>query len=135
MQLDDLSVLQYVVRSDATRERLLHESKTLSTALDAKDPTAAVRAYRQVSHERLEKRLADARQIAKRRSGARGKEASKVQLRLEGEADASADRLTVTPSVDEISTETQKAAEMLSEVQTSLELVGDVFLVRRTLVG
>lgn len=123
IQLEDLTVLQYVVRSDATRERLLHKSRLLSAALDMEDPTAAVRAYRRVAHERLEKRLADVKQIAKRRSGARGKEASKVQLRLEGEVDASAARLTEPLSVDEISDETQKSAEMLSEVQTSLELV------------
>ncbi|KAK4620608.1 ABC transporter F family member 3 [Fulvia fulva] len=123
IQLEDLTVLQYVVRSDATRERLLHKSRLLSAALDMEDPTAAVRAYRRVAHERLEKRLADVKQIAKRRSGARGKEASKVQLRLEGEVDASAARLTEPLSVDEISDETQKSAEMLSEVQTSLELM------------
>ena len=73
LNLDDVTVLQYVIRSDAKREQLLRESRILSNAFEAtKDPNAPVRACRQLSHERLERELEQLRQVAIRRSGARG---------------------------------------------------------------
>ena len=86
LDLADLTVLQHVVKSDRRRERLLHEERTLSPAIeDAKDPTAAVRAYRRIYLERLEHRMHEARQIALRRSGARGAKARKTVVQLEEE--------------------------------------------------
>lgn len=86
LRLSDLTVLQHVIKSDRRRERLLHEERVLSTAIEnVKEPTAAVLAYRQMNHERLEQRTHEARQIALRRSGARGAKAKKELLRLEAE--------------------------------------------------
>jgi ATP-binding cassette subfamily F protein 3 len=50
-----------------------------------RDSSAPVKAYRKVSHERLEHRLAEIRQIALRRSGARGAKAKKELIKTEEE--------------------------------------------------
>lgn len=86
LNLSETTVLDYVVRSDRKREILLAEERELSTAIDTfQKPTAAVLAYRKVSHERLERRAQEARQIALRRSGARGMKARKTLIALEDE--------------------------------------------------
>lgn len=86
LKVTDLTVLQHVIKSDRKRERLLHEERILSSAIEnVKEPTAAVSAYRKVCHERLEQRTHEARQIAVRRSGARGAKARKTLIQLEAE--------------------------------------------------
>lgn len=86
LNLSEMTVLEYVVRSDRKREILLKEERELSTAIDTSQrPTAAVLAYRKVSHERLERRTSEARQIGLRRSGARGIKARKTLIALEDE--------------------------------------------------
>lgn len=129
LALEDLSVLEYVVRSDELRERLIRESRLLEAALEASssETVAAVRALRKVEFQRLSKRLDEWRQIAERRSGARGKESRKVLIALEEEIKVAEERLEGDVSVEEMSSETQRAAELLSEVQTSLELVSGTF--------
>jgi ATP-binding cassette, subfamily F, member 3 len=68
------------------REQLLSEELRLSAAIDnSQRPTAAVIAYRQIGHQRLQQRTQDARQIASRRSGARGMKARKTLIALEEE--------------------------------------------------
>lgn len=86
LKLEDVTVLQHVVRSDKKRERHLHEEGLLSAAIEnTADPTAVVKAYRKVALERAEQDRHDARQIALRRSGARGAKAKKVLLEREAE--------------------------------------------------
>ncbi|KAK4493681.1 hypothetical protein PRZ48_014866 [Zasmidium cellare] len=125
LELEEVSVLEYVVRSDEVREKLIREAKVLERALESSgsDSMAAVRALRKVEHERLSKRLDEWRQIAERRSGARGKDSRKVLIELEEEHKISEERLEGDVSVEEMSSETQRAAELLSQVQTSLELM------------
>lgn len=96
LKLTDLTVLQHVIKSDRKRERLLQEERMLSSAIEnVKVPTAAVVAYRKVCHERLEQRTHEARQIALRRSGARGAKARKTLLQLEAEVKESEERYTI----------------------------------------
>lgn len=86
LKLVDQTVLQHVIKSNKKRERLLHEERTLSTALESvKDPISTVRAYRSIRHERLNHQMHQARQIQLRRSGARGAKARKTLLQLEEE--------------------------------------------------
>lgn len=86
LKLSDIKVLEHVIKSDKKRERLLHEEQILSTAIEnVRIPTAPVHAYRRICHERLEQRTEDARQIALRRSGARGAKARKTLIQLEEE--------------------------------------------------
>ena len=138
------TVLQHVIKSNKRRERLLNEESLLSVALEqVRSPTAAVEAYRSVSHDRLVQQVHEARQIQLRRSGARGAKARKSLLELEDELKESenrfipplehrrdisdiARRLRQPPQdIDtaEISQGTRQAANLLAEVQTSLELV------------
>lgn len=93
LTLSDPTVLDHVVKSDKTRERLLHEERILSAALEnTKEPNAIVQAYRIVCHERLKNRTHVARQIQLRRSGARGAKARKTLLQLEEELEKSETR-------------------------------------------
>lgn len=62
----------------------------ISAALDnATDPSAAVRARRMVKHERLQRTLDEAHQIAQRRSGAKGWKARGDLVKLEERLDTS----------------------------------------------
>lgn len=86
LKLEDVTVLQHVIKSDKKRERLLHEEKLLSAAIDnTANPLAVVQAYRDVAFERLELQTHEARQISLRRSGARGAKAKKTLLQREAE--------------------------------------------------
>lgn len=140
-------MLQHVIKSDKKRERHLREERLLASAIDnAADPTAVVQAYRQVDFERLEHHTHDARQIALRRSGARGAKAKKALLQREAELEEAQKRSVVLcrsfsgtafandwcarlqqPSQEYDATEigegSRKAADLLGEIQTSLELV------------
>lgn len=127
LDIDDLSVLDYVVRSDEKRENLLREAEVLEKALEEKEGLAAVRALRKVELERLRKKVEETRQIAERRSGARGKDTRKVLIQQEEELKVAKERVEGDVSVEEMSSETQRAAEMLTEVQTGLELVSSIF--------
>ncbi|QDS72049.1 hypothetical protein FKW77_002532 [Venturia effusa] len=123
----DETVLEHVVRSDAARESLVKEAEVLSKAVENHvDSTATVKAYRQVAHQRLQKQLDEWRQIATRRSGARGKDARKELIIMEEEFAESLERLSadleaIDPAV--LSAETNEAVDMLSEVQSRLEMM------------
>lgn len=105
----------------------MREAKVLSDAVEhSTDPLAPVRAYRKISHERLEVQLTEAHRMAERRSGARGKLARKELIKLEERLEESKARLTqdeteIDPT--KLSEETHAAADMLTSVQSALELM------------
>lgn len=88
-------------------------------------------AFRQINHARLEVKLDHARAKADRtssafRDGARGLKARKAFIAAEKEVEESKAKLDVDLnqiSPEELSTETQGAVDMLSEVQAALDLV------------
>lgn len=89
----DETVFQHVMRSDKRRERLLYESRRLSEAVEnIKDPTAATRVYRELSHQRLEHDVIKAREKAAGISGARGSKACNTLTQLEEELSQAFDR-------------------------------------------
>lgn len=58
------TVSDYVVRSSRRREIFLREAEVLSCALEiGSDSLAAVRAFREVSHRRLERKVENARRL------------------------------------------------------------------------
>lgn len=119
------TVLQHVVRGDRVRERYVREAEILG-AVDEGDALASVRAYRRVGAERLALRLEEAHRVAERRSGARGKTARKELVKLEEryeEARRSVHEEEADIGPAQISEETQAAADMLSGIQASLELM------------
>lgn len=86
LKLEEVTALQHVIRADKKRERLLREEKLLSATIEnTADTTSLVQAYRKVAFERVEQQTHEARQIALRRSGARGAKAKKILLQREGE--------------------------------------------------
>lgn len=127
LRLDEETVLQHVVRSDRVRERYTREARILSDAIEnGADAMAPVRAYRRIQTERLALRLREAHRIAERRSGARGKLARKDLLKLEERYEAAKrsveeDERAVDPQ--QMSEDTQGAADLLSGIQASLELM------------
>ncbi|KAF1925147.1 ABC transporter ATP-binding protein uup-1 [Didymella exigua CBS 183.55] len=124
---EEETVLQHVVRSDRVRERCTREADMLADAIEnARDAMAPVRAYRRIQSERLACRLREAHRVAERRSGARGKLARKELIRLEErceEAKSKVDEEEGEVDAKQVSEDTQAAADMLSGVQASLELM------------
>jgi ATP-binding cassette subfamily F protein 3 len=127
MKIGEETVLQHVVRSDRVRERYMHEATILSDAIEhSTDPMAPVRAYRKIIHERLALQLKEGHRIAERRSGARGKLARKELIKLEERFEESKGRLQqderdIDPT--HLSEETHAAADMLTSVQSALEMM------------
>ncbi|KAI7465196.1 ABC transporter domain-containing protein [Hortaea werneckii] len=125
-----VTVVEHVLRSDKHRERLIEQAKRLSAAVeDTEDPIAAVRVYRELSCERLDSDVAEARQIANRRSGARGLKARKELIRLEegmSEAVNRLQELSLTGGNDEqvessaVAEENQKAHDLLETTNAAL---------------
>ncbi|KZM21385.1 uncharacterized protein EKO05_0010663 [Ascochyta rabiei] len=140
--LQEETVLQHVVRSDHVRERYAREAKILSDAVEnSKDAMAPVRAYRRIQTERLALRLKEAHRIAERRSGARGKQARKELIRLEEryvESKHAVEEKENDVDPTRLSEDTQAAADMLSSVEASLELMNAAAAevkARRVLLG
>ena len=80
-----------------------------------------------MAHDRLERKLEEARRIAELRSGARGKDARAVLIKVEQEVAASSallaeDAAGLEPGV--VAEETQLAVDMLADAENSLEMVG-----------
>ncbi|KAL5382937.1 hypothetical protein DPSP01_006207 [Paraphaeosphaeria sporulosa] len=127
MKVKEETVLQHVVQSDRLRERYTREANVLGEAIEqSSDPMAPVRAFRKVTHDRLALQLKEANRIAERRSGARGKLARKELIKLEERFEESKARLTHDESeVDaaNLSTETRAAADLLTNIQSALELM------------
>ena len=127
LDLAEETVLQHVVRSDRVREQHTEEESTLNEAIaNEKDAMAPVRAYRRIRSERLAVRLKEAHRIAERRSGARGKLARKELIMLEeafSESRTAVEQEESEVDATRMSEETKAAADMLSAVQASLELI------------
>lgn len=80
-----------LLRHEFTDSRL--STIDLSEALDnANDPLAVVRAIRKLKHERLEQALSEMKEIAARRSGARGAKSRKDLISLEEQVAVSTSR-------------------------------------------
>ncbi|KAH9879501.1 hypothetical protein IAQ61_001319 [Plenodomus lingam] len=121
------TVLRYVMRGHRAREQYTREERRLQEAFESSsDALAPARAYRQICHERLAVRLKEGHRIAERRSGARGKQARKELVQLEGRFGASVTQVRrheADMDAKQISAETQAAADMLADAQASLELM------------
>ena len=127
LKIKSETVLEHVIRGDRRRERLLHEAEILSKGLDSQtDATGAVSAFRVVRHERLQHKLEESRRLAERRSGARGLKARQELISVEEEivqSQASLDEDLNNIDTTVLSEQTKGAVDMLSEVQSSLDLM------------
>lgn len=87
------TVLEHVLRSDKQRERLIHEANRLTMAMDnVADANAMLKVYRELTCERLERDVSEARHRASRTSGVRGLGARKALTKLEEELAAASKR-------------------------------------------
>ncbi|KZV85529.1 P-loop containing nucleoside triphosphate hydrolase protein [Exidia glandulosa HHB12029] len=116
----DYTVTQRVVASDKRRELAMREHKMISEALESGDLIEIATAVAMLQLERAEAELEDAKKIALKRSGARGKEARKDLLQAEANLAAAEERV-ITPEINE--TVVTKATTMLEEIQSTLDAI------------
>ncbi|KAF1807966.1 ABC transporter domain-containing protein [Eremomyces bilateralis CBS 781.70] len=121
---DTETLLDHVVRSDARRERLLHEEAILSSSLkETADPVAAVQAIRRINLDRLKRKLEEAKRVAEKRSGARGAKARKELIQVENEVSEAEKAATDDPASNEedMGSAHDNAFGMLESVRMELE--------------
>ncbi|KAI5891724.1 P-loop containing nucleoside triphosphate hydrolase protein [Schizophyllum commune H4-8] len=117
-KVDELTVLQVVVKSDRKREAALKEYTILESVATPED---AGRAIAEVNLERARAQLTVARKVADRRSGARGAEARKVLLAAEAGFKEAEGRV-ISPARDADTLVVAHA--MLEEVKDALYALG-----------
>ncbi|TWU76593.1 hypothetical protein ED733_008054 [Metarhizium rileyi] len=123
-QKPEASVLREVIDRATSRDTIEQEIKALSDSVDASDPFGPVRALRSLKHDRLRKRLFCMDKEARLRSGARGIQARKALVAFEqvvADSDAMINQSSEEISPEILQTETQEAADMLSELQIQVE--------------
>ncbi|KAK0202880.1 ATP-binding cassette, sub-family F, member 3 [Desarmillaria ectypa] len=89
------TVFSHVISSDSRRRRALEDAQALSEALESTSPLDIVITVREIEHEQLERKLAEMKEIASHRSGARGAKARKELIAAEGRDGAEVDSLTI----------------------------------------
>ncbi|PSS02168.1 ABC transporter [Coniella lustricola] len=119
------SVLEYVVGRATSKDVLEREISLLSDGLSTGDEVKAIRALRQVHHERMQKHLFVLDKMARLRSGARGMAARKELIAFEKEV---TEFSVLQQQKDEEIRSSQAGAEglqeamdMLSDLQLQLE--------------
>lgn len=118
------NVLQEVIERATARSVVEQEIKVLSDGVNASDPYAPVRALRSLKHEKLQKRLFLVDKEARLRSGARGLQARKALVAFEkvvADSQALLDQPDDEISAEALQTETQEAADMLTDLQSQIE--------------
>ncbi|KAI9645336.1 hypothetical protein NHQ30_006072 [Ciborinia camelliae] len=124
----ELSVLEEVIDKATSRSEIQHEideALVLSKAVDSQeDVLTPIRAFRQVQHERLKKKLFEKDKDARLRSGTRGMAARKALIAFEKTVADFEERINQKdeeidgPTIKE---ETDLAAGLLAELQLQLE--------------
>ncbi|TFK66153.1 P-loop containing nucleoside triphosphate hydrolase protein [Pluteus cervinus] len=126
--MGDMTPVEYVVKSDRIRERALKESEVLRNALEhADDPVVVIKVARTLKFERKKEELEEAKKTAMLRSGARGMKARKELKDLEDQIEQEEAKFKKEDaeviSGEEIANATTDAMDMLSELETSLEVM------------
>ena len=126
------TVLQHVIGQNAARRAVIYDLNILTTgAGDSEDPRVQLQRYRQLRHERLQRRLFRAQRNALHRSGTRGIHARKDLLILEKEV-AEMIRLLENEVQDlgapDIQRELQDAATTMVDLQAQLDAISLVEL-------
>ncbi|EPE24251.1 P-loop containing nucleoside triphosphate hydrolase [Glarea lozoyensis ATCC 20868] len=120
-----LSVLEQVIDNATSRNEIQREIDVLSAAIEGQTSTlAALRAFRQLHHDRMKRELFILDKDARLRSGTRGMAARKALTAFEKKIAESAERLAekdedLTEEV--IQEETQAASDLLVELQSQVE--------------
>ncbi|KAI0379770.1 P-loop containing nucleoside triphosphate hydrolase protein [Hypomontagnella monticulosa] len=117
-------VLDEVIERATSKHEVQREIDVLSKGVDGNNPLGALRAFRKVHHERLQKELFLKDKDARLRSGARGMQARKALLAMEKKVAAYQSQYEqkdeeITP--DTLAKETSEAADMLADLQLQVE--------------
>ncbi|KAI8956383.1 ABC transporter [Xylaria longipes] len=120
----DRNVLEDVVERATARHEAHRELESLSGGIESTNPLDAVRSLRKIRRERLQKDLFLKAKDAKLRSGARGMQARKALIATEkavAEFDVLYEQKDEEISPETLANETSEAAEMLADLQLSIE--------------
>ncbi|KAL0956788.1 hypothetical protein HGRIS_002907 [Hohenbuehelia grisea] len=117
---NDPSVLQHVVQGDAERTTAMSEFQSLTRAVEANSMEQTQLIVSEIRLSRLKADLEEARKIASRTSGARGKKAREDEIKAEEkvkEAELALKECNVELDI------LDQASKMLSEITMTLELL------------
>ncbi|KDQ27465.1 hypothetical protein PLEOSDRAFT_51211 [Pleurotus ostreatus PC15] len=121
---EEISVLEHVIHGDVEREKAIREFNLLTKAVDSSSVSETQRIVSEITLARLVAELADARKVASRTSGARGKKARDEEIKAEARVKkAEENHGSLALNVQEDTDVVRRAADMLTEVTTSLELL------------
>lgn len=118
------AVLEEVIERATSKQEVQQEIKVLSGGVDGGDPFGALRAFRKVNHERLQKELFLKDKDARLRSGARGMQARKALIAMEkkvAEFRSEYEQKDEAISPEILAKETSEAADMLGELELQVE--------------
>ncbi|KAJ7498543.1 P-loop containing nucleoside triphosphate hydrolase protein [Mycena latifolia] len=120
---DSTNVLEHVVKGDKQRQAAVEELEALTKAVES---TSLRETQRIVYGLRLEKRryeLQEAKKVASRRSGARGKDARLEEIKAEENVKKAEILLEEVDNADIEADIMNQALEMLQDIQVTLELL------------
>ncbi|KAI1470230.1 P-loop containing nucleoside triphosphate hydrolase protein [Daldinia caldariorum] len=121
---DGLTVLEEVIERATAKQEVQKEINILSNGVDGVDPFGALRAFRKIHHERLQKELFLKDKDARLRSGARGMQARKSLVAMEKKAaefQREYEQKDEDISPETLADETSRAADMLADLQLQVE--------------
>ncbi|KAL4443909.1 hypothetical protein ABPG75_011646 [Micractinium tetrahymenae] len=116
------SPVQVVVAADAAAQRAQREAEALEAALEGLDGADVARTLRQLAVQRAEEEVAEAAQIAERRSGERGLAARQVLVAAEAALAAARERLAAPVGPEEEHGAMEAAQELLNDLFDRLSL-------------
>ncbi|CZS74149.1 unnamed protein product [Fusarium graminearum] len=118
-----LSVLEQVIEKATAKHAIEQDIKGLTEGINASDPSAPVKALRQLKHQRHQERLFRLDKDARLRSGARGMQARKaltVYEKVVAESSELLQQSNADISPETLQAETQEAVDMLADLQLQM---------------
>ncbi|KAM0715301.1 hypothetical protein Q7P37_008799 [Cladosporium fusiforme] len=122
----DMSVLDYVSKSDAYRNRLVKELEALTQAINDTDGFNVSKTLRNIEYTRAQEQLFTADKIARLRSGARGFDARKflrVQEKATEDARLQLEAFGMDGKADSLEEDMHKAMNMQAALQSELDVL------------
>ncbi|KAI1383163.1 P-loop containing nucleoside triphosphate hydrolase protein [Hypoxylon trugodes] len=118
------TVLEEVIERTTAKYEIQREIEVLSRGVDGSDSFGALRSFRKIHHDRLQKELFLKDKDARLRSGARGMQARKVLIAMEkkvAEFQTQYEQKEEDISPETLAKETSEAVDMLSELQLQVK--------------
>ncbi|KAF7332392.1 Iron complex transport system ATP-binding protein [Mycena kentingensis (nom. inval.)] len=120
---DSISVLEHVVKGDKERQAAVVQFDLLTKAAESTDLRETQRIIYQLRVEKRQHELQEARKVASRRSGARGKEARLAEIDAEEKLKTAEEQLAGALNADIETDIMNQALDMLQQVQVTLDLL------------